>query len=127
METEKTQLLSSLFDRKTVEVLRKLLLKSGNFYIRDLSKETGVPLATTFRIIQKLVPLGLVQKNEVDKFVFYSVKRNSNVYNDIHALVFGTSNDPIELFKTTLKERYAGGYSAYQDKDNKIFIISDLL
>jgi predicted transcriptional regulator len=127
MESDKTQLLSSLFDKKTVDVLRKLLLKSGNFYIRDLSKETGVPLATTFRIIQKLASIGLVQKQEVDKFVFHSVNKNAEIYREIHNLVFGTSNDPIELFKTTLKERFGGAYSAYQDRDKKIFIVSDIL
>ena len=127
METEKTQLLSSLFDHKTVDVLRKLLLKSNNFYIRDVSKETGVPLATTFRIIQKLTALGLVQKKEMDKFVFYSVNKEASIYHEVHTLVFGTTNDPIELFKKTMKERYSGAFTAYQDKDKKIFIISDML
>jgi uncharacterized membrane protein len=124
---DKTGLLSSLFDKKTVEVLKKLLLKQGNFYIRDLSKETGVPLATTYRIVQKLVGLGVVEKKEVDKFVFYSVKKDSPVYHDVHTLVFGTSADPLELFKLTLKERHNGAFSAYKDKDGKIFIVSDLI
>jgi len=126
-QTEKTQLLSSLFDRKTVEVLRKLLLKTGNFYIRDLSKETGVPLATTFRIIQKLASLGLVKKSEMDKFVFYSVNKEAPIYHDVHALVFGSSSDPIELFKKSLKERFSGTFSAFQDRDKKVFIVSDIL
>ena len=127
MEEDKTQLLASLFDKKTVEVLRKLLPKSGNFYIRDLSKETGVPLSTTFRIIQKLTSLGLVQKKEMDKFVFYSVNKEATIYHDVHALVFGSTSDPIELFKKSLKERFSGAYSAYQDKDKKVFIVSDIL
>ena len=127
MEADKSGLLSNLFDKKTVEVLKKLLLKQGNFYIRDLSKETGVPLATTYRIIQKLVGLGIVEKKDMDKFVFYSVKKDSPVYHDVHALVFGTSADPIELFKLTLRERHSGAFSAYKDKDGKIFIVSDLI
>lgn len=127
METEKTQLLASLFDKKTVEVLRKLLMKTGNFYIRDLSKETGVPLSTTFRIIQKLASLGLVKKNEMDKFVFYSINKDVPIYHDVHALVFGSSSDPIELFKKSLKERFSGTFSAFQDKDKKVFIVSDIL
>lgn len=124
---DKSILLSNLFDKKTVEVLKKLLLKTGNFYIRDLSKETGVPLATTFRIIQKLTAIGLVQKKEMDKFVFYSINREGQTYQDVSSLVFGTTNNPIELFKKSLRERYSGAFSAYQDKDKKIFIISDLL
>jgi len=127
MEADKSGLLSNLFDKKTVEVLKKLLLKQKNFYIRDLSKETGVPLATTYRIIQKLVSLGLVEKNEMDKFVFYSVKKDSPVYQDVHTLVFGTSADPLELFRLTIKERHSGAFSAYKDKDGKIFIVSDLI
>ena len=124
---EKTQLLASLFDKKTVEVLRRLMLKQNNFYIRDLSKETGVPLATTFRIIQKLTGLGLVQKKEVEKFVFYSINKEAPIYNEVYTLVFGTTNDPMELFKKSLRERYSGAFTAYQDKDKKIFIVSDLL
>lgn len=127
MEADKSGLLSNLFDKKTVEVLKKLLLKQGNFYIRDLSKETGVPLATTYRIVQKLTSLGIVEKKEMDKFVFYSVKKDSPTYHEVHTLVFGTSSDPIELFKLTMKERHAGAFSAYKDKDGKIFIVSDLI
>ncbi|MEM2874000.1 MAG: winged helix-turn-helix domain-containing protein [Candidatus Nanoarchaeia archaeon] len=126
-EIEKAQLLANLFDRKTVEILKKLLLKTGNFYIRDLSKETGVPLATTFRIIQKLTTLNLVQKKEMDKFVFYSVNKEAPIYNEVQNLVFGTTNDPIELFKKALRERYGGSFTAYQDKDKKIFVVSDIL
>ena len=124
---EKTQLLASLFDKKTVEVLKRLMVKPGNFYIRDLSKESGVPLATTFRIIQKLTLLKLVQKKEMDKFVFYSVNKEAPIYNEVHSLVFGTTSDPIELFKKSLHERYSGAFTAYQDKDKKIFVVSDLL
>ncbi|MGB9675381.1 MAG: winged helix-turn-helix domain-containing protein [Candidatus Nanoarchaeia archaeon] len=124
---EKTALLANLFDKKTVDILRVLLLKSSNFYIRDLAKETGVPLATTFRIVQKLVGLGLVQKKEFEKFVFYSVNKEAPIYHEVHNLIFGTPSDPLELFKKTLKERYGGAYTAYQDKDKKLFIISDIL
>ncbi|MEM4714228.1 MAG: winged helix-turn-helix domain-containing protein [Candidatus Nanoarchaeia archaeon] len=124
---EKTALLASLFDKKTVDILRILLLKPGNFYIRDLSKETGVPLATTYRIIQKLASLGLVQKKEFEKFVLYSINKEAPIYHEVHNLIFGTPSDPLELFKSTLKERFGGAYTAYQDRDKKIFIVSDIL
>ena len=47
-------LMSKIFDIKTVKVIEILLKKRGRFYLRDLSRESGVSLATTYRIVQKL-------------------------------------------------------------------------
>ena len=126
---EKSTLLSSLFDKKTVEILKKLLLKKDIFYLRDISRETGVPLATTFRIVQKLVGMGLVGREQQDKFTWYKLNRDSQTFKEVHELVIGAKQDPLELFKTLLKEKFEGSFSAFvtKDKDKKVFIISDLV
>jgi len=124
---EKSLLLAQLFDRKTIEVLKKLLLKKDIFYLRDLSRETSVSLATTFRIVQKLMGLGLVAKDHQDKFTFYRLNRESQIYKEIYALVLGSTPDPVDLLKQQLKEKFVGLFQAYvtKDKDRKIFIVSE--
>jgi len=124
---EKSLLLAQLFDRKTIEVLKKLLLKKDIFYLRDLSRETSVSLATTFRIVQKLFSLGLVSKDHQDKFTFYRINRESQIYKEIYALVLGSTPDPIDLFKQQLKDKYFGLFQAFvtKDKDRRIFIVSE--
>ena len=47
----KKKLLGTVFDAKTVAVIYALLGKKGRFYLRDLSRESGVSLATAHRII----------------------------------------------------------------------------
>jgi len=129
MEGARSQLLANLFDKKTIEVLKKLLLKQDRFYLRDLSRETSVSLATTFRIVQKLMGLGLVCKEQQDKFVWYKLLRNTDIYKEIYALVMGATPDPADLFKQQLKEKFAASFQAYvtKDKDRKIFIVSEMV
>jgi len=124
---EKSILLAQLFDRKTIDILKKLLLKKDVFYLRDLSRETSVSLATTFRIVQKLMGLGLVSKDHQDKFTFYRINRESQAYKEIYALVLGTTPDPADLLKQQLKDKFVGLFQAYvtKDKDRKIFIVSE--
>ncbi len=117
-------LLSSLFDRKTVELLKRLLLKKDVFYLRDLARETSVSLATTYRIVQRLCSLGLVKKEQKDKFTFYYLVRDSAIFNEIHDLVIGSAPDPLQIFKEKLLGKYTN-FKLYKDKDKKIFIVSD--
>ncbi len=124
---EKSSLLANLFDKKTVEVLKKLLLKKDIFYLRDISRETGVPLATTFRIVQKLVGMGLVGREQQDKFSWYKLNRDTPVFKEVYELVLGAKQDPLDLFRELLRGRFDGLFSAYvtKDKDRKIFIVSE--
>lgn len=126
MTKERSALLASLFDKKTVEVLKKLLRKKDIFYLRDLSRETGVSLATTYRIVQKLMKIGLVSKEKKDKFTFYTLLRHSPVYEELHSLVIGAVQDPLQLLKSILEEKYSN-FNIYttKGKDKKIFVISE--
>jgi predicted transcriptional regulator len=123
----RAQLLANLFDKKTIEVLKKLLLKDGTFYLRDISRDTSVSLSTTFRIVQKLMGLGLVEKDQVEKFTIYKVKRDSAVFQDVYGLVFGKIDDPASQIRKAVSEMYpAAAYKIYKtdDKEGKIFVVS---
>jgi DNA-binding MarR family transcriptional regulator len=117
-------LLSSLFDRKTVELLKRLLLKKDVFYLRDLARETGVSLATTYRIVQRLCSLGLVKKEHKDKFTFYYLVRDSAIFTEIHDLVIGSAPDALAIFREKLASKFTN-FALYKDKDKKLFIVGD--
>jgi len=126
---EKSGLLSNLFDKKTVEILKKLLLKKDVFYLRDLSRDTNVSLATTFRIVQKLMALGLVIKEQHDKFTFYKIQRDVPIFSELSSLVLGDMSDPVQIIKKELKDQFGPTFKIYQsrDKDKKIFVVSELV
>jgi len=123
----KSALLANLFDAKTVEVLKKLLIKQDIFYLRDLSRETNVSLATTFRIVQKLAKLGLVAKEQKDKFTFYTLVKDSPAYKELYTLIIGASPDPISALRKGLESKYGSDFLLYllKGKEKKIFVISD--
>lgn len=123
----KSGLLSNLFDKKTIEILKKLLLKKDVFYLRDLSRATGVSLATTYRIIQKLAGMGLVTKEQQDKFTFYKILRDTPVYRELCSLILGDMEEPAQIIKKELRDDFGPTFKVYQnkDKDKKIFIVSE--
>jgi predicted DNA-binding transcriptional regulator len=124
---ETSEILSSLFDRKTVEVLKVLLVKENVFYLRDVSRETGVSLATTFRIVQRFLPLGLVKREKQGKFTIYKINKDCDIYSKLYDLIIGKPVDPANLLKDELDKYYRGEYKLFPIKgsDNKIFVIGD--
>ncbi|MFH1589334.1 MAG: helix-turn-helix domain-containing protein [archaeon] len=70
METK--ELLERLFDDKILKVLRVFFDNpEEEFYIREVSKKTKLPVATTFRIINKLKDLDIIRLKRMKKFKFY--------------------------------------------------------
>ncbi len=119
------KLLSEVFDEKTVKLLQCLLRKEDIFYLRDLSRESGVSLATTHRIVQRLLKMGLVTKEVKDKIIYYQLLKSSPVFRELYSIIIGTTADPVTILKKDLKEQYGGKASIYTRKDGKqIFIIS---
>ncbi len=77
---ENAQLLQELFDSKILAIL-KLFFKHADrqFYLLEISKESGVSSATTFRIVNKLAQFGVVDQIKVAKFKLYKLSQNDNV------------------------------------------------
>lgn len=66
------KVLEGLIDKKVERVLRLFLEnKTELFHINSVSKRSGVPLATAFRIIRKLADLEIIAAVEVGKFRIY--------------------------------------------------------
>jgi len=75
MESEK--LLEDLFDKKILAIIKYFIKNPAQqFYLRELAKATRVPLATTYRIINKLSGLKLLRTHKLKAFKLYSWNDN---------------------------------------------------
>ncbi len=74
-------LLEELFDQKMLRILRMFIANKDNqFYLREISKQCKVPVATTSRIIDKLLKLSLIKIIKIKKFKLYQLHTdNSNI------------------------------------------------
>ena len=75
MESEK--LLEQLFDKKILVIIRYFIKNPNqNFYLREISKATRIPVSSTFRIINRLVEIKLLQIHKFKAFKLYSWNDN---------------------------------------------------
>jgi hypothetical protein len=75
----KLYLLERLFDNKLISVLRLFLDNPDQeFYLREISRESRVPVATTFRILKKLRELEIIREKNIKKFRIYSLIEDKN-------------------------------------------------
>jgi Fe2+ or Zn2+ uptake regulation protein len=70
---EPIRILESLFDKKTLAVLKFLSANPDKqFYLREISRGTRVPIATVYRIINRLVPLGVIDMVKIKRMKLYT-------------------------------------------------------
>jgi len=70
-------LLEGLLDKK-IEKILLLFLKNNSelFHLNKISNLTKVPLASTFRIINKLTKLNIIQTIKIGKIKLYKLNKN---------------------------------------------------
>jgi len=122
------KLLSQIFDEKTVAVLSGLLRKKDEFGIRELAREANVSAATTYRIIQKLSTIGLVNKRKRGKSVYYSLVKNTKGFNQLYGLIIGTLPKPLDILQEGLSRRFGTDFkilSRGNEGNKKLFVVSD--
>ncbi len=76
---QQAEVLGELFDKKILAVLGVLVNDSGKegLYLREIAKNAKVSNATTYRIVQKLVKLQLVNQLKIKKLKLYKFKHSS--------------------------------------------------
>ena len=75
MESQK--ILEGLFDKKMLTILKLFLKKKDQqFYLKEISKQTKVPLATTHRILNKLLELEIIDKTKIKHLKIYKLAEN---------------------------------------------------
>ena len=74
------KILEELFDKKKLIILKFFLQnKDKKFYLRELSKETSIPIATTYRIIKKLIELNIITQIKIKKFKLYRLSQGKDI------------------------------------------------
>jgi DNA-binding transcriptional regulator YhcF (GntR family) len=74
---EPTQLLAGLFDKKKMTIIKHLLdHQDQEFGVRELAKATRVAPATTHRILQTLLKMGLVEDKKIKQLKLYKLQKN---------------------------------------------------
>lgn len=95
------EILKSLIDDKLVKVV-KLYVNNPDqeFYLREVSKKTGVSPASTHRILKKLTKKKILIKNKKKHLITYKInKKNSDMFFN----VFEDRKNAIETFKNYVK------------------------
>ena len=74
---ESQKILEGLFDKKIVSILRLFLKKKDQqFYLKEISKLTKVPLATTYRILNKLEEQSVIERTKIKHLKIYKLSEN---------------------------------------------------
>jgi DNA-binding IclR family transcriptional regulator len=69
--------LYTLVDPKILRILDLFLKNKGKFFhLNKIAREAKVPLSTTFRIVNRLVTLDIVEQTTIDKFKIYRLSEN---------------------------------------------------
>ncbi len=120
-------LLTQIFDEKTVLVLEQILHKKDIFYLREVSKDSGVSLATTFRIVQKLVKMGLVDKDIQGKFNYYHIVRDTPIFEEIFSLIVGEKPNPEKIVKEYFDSKYGDVVQIWVERKtkSKFFVVGE--
>jgi hypothetical protein len=72
--------LEGLFDPKILKILKLFFReREATYYLREISRNTGVSLASTYRIVAKLVRLEIVEQIRIKKFKLYKLGQNKKV------------------------------------------------
>ncbi|MEM4638160.1 MAG: hypothetical protein QXK76_04020 [Candidatus Woesearchaeota archaeon] len=71
------KLLESLFDKKILSILRLFVIKKEQkFTLKEISKYSRVSLASTFRIVSKLIMLEIVSVEKIKHLKLYTLSEN---------------------------------------------------
>lgn len=70
-------MLDNLFDKKILTILKLFIVdKEKEFYLREIAKQTKVPVATCYRILNKLLSFDIIKLIQIKKFKLYKLADN---------------------------------------------------
>ncbi len=73
-------ILEKLIDNKVVSIIKILLAdKEKKFYLKEVSEEAVVPIATSYRILQRLKDMSLINETKIGTFRVYGAASNDRV------------------------------------------------
>jgi Fe2+ or Zn2+ uptake regulation protein len=99
---EKGELLGSLIDAKKAAVLRVLLNSGDELCLKEVTEKSKVPVTSTFRILQELVDLGIIDKREWKNSKTYPCRNGERV--DFLREIFHEQKDAVQEFVNDIKD-----------------------
>lgn len=73
-------LFEDLVEQKIVRILRLLVENKGEYYhLQKIASDAKVPIASTFRLVNKLVKIGYIDFITVGKFKIYKLADNEKI------------------------------------------------
>jgi hypothetical protein len=100
---EQFSLVEKLIEPKTLKLLQVFFdNEDKDFYLIELSKRSGIPPASTFRIINKLCSLGIIELMMVNKFKFYKIKKDKET--DFLKSLVKKDKKALDLFVERIRE-----------------------
>ena len=82
---DKKQVVEALFDKKLIRVLRLFINNTDReYYLREISRITKVPLATTHRILKQLKQVELIREHK-DKYLktYSAISENLDIFSSL--------------------------------------------
>ena len=77
---DENALLEELFDDKLIKIIRLFISnQKKQFYLKEISDNTKVPMATAHRILRKLSKLEIIDEINISKFKVYRLGGNEKV------------------------------------------------
>ena len=106
------QILKELFDDKILKVLKLFIdNKSKKYYLREISRLTGISPATTYRILNKLVDKNFLKIEKIKKTKLYKFSNNEKT--ELLASILKKEKSVIQIFVEKVKK--------FESIDNIIF------
>jgi hypothetical protein len=77
---DKMGFLQELFDRKVISIIKCFFSDpTKEFYLKEISDSVNVPMATTHRILRRLVKLEVLIEKNISRFKVYILANNEKV------------------------------------------------
>lgn len=97
--------LEKLIEKKLLNLIKTLLSgRKSEYYLQELSELSKIPVATTFRLLNKLVMLDLVKERKISRFTIYQLAEGDEI--TFLRKLFKSEIDPLGEFITALTSKY---------------------
>jgi DNA-binding transcriptional ArsR family regulator len=92
---------AKLVDEKKAAILRTLINSPQELYLKEIATKSSVSITSTFRILQELVALEILERREWKTSKVYSCKKNEKV--EFLKDIFHEKYDGIEVFLNSIE------------------------
>lgn len=131
-------MLKTLFGSEArVRILTLFMLNSASdFYLREISQRTGLPVRAVERTVKSLFEIGLLQRERRGNSVYFCVNRNFTILPELQAIVLktvGLGDRLREAFSEMGQVETAFVYGSYAsneqdpESDVDIFVVGSVL